>query len=718
MRTINNDFSYYSSQGDVLKFLQLSFILLLFAFTYAALPGFSTVPLTDLTVTPSQNTTDNLDVNNFQLNPINPIVSDLILQSGPYVYVAATPALVIDSSTRKVVSKIKSEEKDSYIDAIAVSPDGQFVYVSISWAVYESDSYGGHYNKFTRIVRLNATTQDPIDYFSFDGIYSEHLDVSPDGKVYLGFEDYYYPHDAGVKIMDFSQGKSWYLDAGQNLFFQSFEFSPDGSKVYYGAWWQTSRVYELDWTENKVHVYWLPGNQSDYHQYTRSLALGIDGKMLYAVVNTNSGIFAMNTQDKGKHVISTTYIPVTLAISPDEQTLYTIGYFLDSGNKPIYVIHKYGGLKVIGPYDGAIEDYSLSEGSTFYTTDAMNYITKPNGAYPSKMTISGDGKFGFISTAKNDGVSDPHGSDVLVYDLEYLNQLPNIPAINSGPDISAASEKIVYSPTPDYSWLDQFAINLPKFDSTVIFVKKFYPENGTFADQYKEEFFEPYAIFTEALDNKTVNSTTLWLSEKSGTLVSGHTTAASNIAIFVPDEQLKTDTDYVVHLSKNIKSKTGKPLYADIEWSFNTKNVSFYSPLSNTSINFSLVKQISPISVGKFVTPSINDSQPTNQSGPEITPPQINVSIPSIIDIPGSVVPTLPNDTLVPDSNTSKPDEANTSQEQSNDLGSPGSEITINPQPEPPGDDTSNQLNPQPEPPAPKGIVDIIIDFFKGIFGW
>jgi hypothetical protein len=51
----------------------------------------------------------------------------------------------------------------------------------------------------------------------------------------------------------------------------------------------------------------------------------------------------------------------------------------------------------------------------------------------------------------------------------------------------------------------------------------------------------------------------------------------------------------------------------------------------------------------------------------------------------------------------------------------PGGEIGINPQPEPPGSEAGgNQpLQPAQAPPAPqKGLLDGIVDFFRGIFGW
>ena len=63
------------------------------------------------------------------------------------------------------------------------------------------------------------------------------MKVSPDGRVYLSFQEYEYPEHAGIKIMDFSQGKSWYLDYDKAMMINSFDFSPDGNHVYYGAWW-------------------------------------------------------------------------------------------------------------------------------------------------------------------------------------------------------------------------------------------------------------------------------------------------------------------------------------------------------------------------------------------------------------------------------------------------------------------------------------------------
>jgi DNA-binding beta-propeller fold protein YncE len=105
---------------------------------------------------------------------INPAAIDAMmeaLKSGPMVYVAAHPALVIDSSTRKAVSTIKPDAKEKNIEAIAVSPDGQYVYVAVSWSNYQDDPYGGYSKYHSTVMRLNASTQKPIDYYSFDDIY-------------------------------------------------------------------------------------------------------------------------------------------------------------------------------------------------------------------------------------------------------------------------------------------------------------------------------------------------------------------------------------------------------------------------------------------------------------------------------------------------------------------------------------------------------------------
>ena len=74
-----------------------------------------------------------------------------------------------------------------------------------------------------------------------------------------------------------------------------------------------------------------------------------NGKTLYAAINGGKGIIAMNTADNNMKYIMADYVPLSLTVSKDGNTLYAIGYILDNNNKPVYFIHKYGGLMVVGP---------------------------------------------------------------------------------------------------------------------------------------------------------------------------------------------------------------------------------------------------------------------------------------------------------------------------------------------------------------------------------
>ena len=548
------------------------------------------------------------------------------LKQGPMVYAATSSSvLVIDSSTRNVVSTIKPGETNSYVNGVAVSPDGQFVYMAYSWSKYHDDPYGGYTDTFGRVLRLNASTQQPIDYYEVDGKYLEHLVVSPDGRVYLGVQQAGYPDHASIEIMDFQQQKTWHIDESFTAIANDITFSPDGNKVYYSYWYTEPSLYELDWNANKIHYVQLPGDYTSDNYYARSIAVCKGGGMVYAAMKDNTGIFAMNTQDRGKQLIPTSYYPLALACSPDGETLYSIGYFLNSNNDRVYLIHKYGGLKTVGPFNTELLDYALTSKDYFYTTDGLSYINTPSNAVPSNIAITPEGKYAYVSTIGGDSVSSMYGKGIVIYDLEYMNQVKTIDEKNSLHDIAASSSKIIFSPPADYSWLKSVAGSSfhGTFTSTLLVPTSFHPENGTFAKTYKDELFVVYATFSDYLDNKTVNSSTVWLTEKSGTSVSGKVTAASKLAIFMPDSQLKANTDYVMHLSKAIKSKDGKQLYSDAEWGFTTRNTSNATivPIS-TLLNITGVKKLT-LTIASNLTIPIESSNNSQSNNSNITlPPQ------------------------------------------------------------------------------------------------
>ena len=544
------------------------------------------------------------------------------LKSGPMVYEAGEPARVIDSSMQKVVATIKSSEPDSSVAAVGVSPDGAYVYAAIEWTT-KTDPYGGEETAHCLVVRLNASTDEPIDQFSIDNIYPTHMAVAPDGKVYLGYQDASEEGYGGVQIFDFSQGKGWYLHYDMTMMMNAFAFSPDGGQIYFAGWWNEPSVYDLDWAANTVHYIQLPGDTSQETVYTRSIAVGDGGKMLYAVVNRDKGIFAMNTEDQGKQIIPTDYFPVTLATSPDGSTLYVIGYFYDQNNKPVYLMYKYVGLKTVGPFHSNLLDFTVTDPGQFYMSDATGFVTVSSG-YPSNMVVTGDGAYAYITTATGDGVSNAHGDSVVVFDLSQMTQLPSIAAPGGGFDVAASSAKILFAPPLQ---VGQFAQHSGMPGLEFLFVKKVSPLNGSFASQYQQDYFTVNAIFTEQLDNTTVNSSTFTVTMKDGTPVPGKVTCAQNIAIFLPDNQLPGDTDYVATLSSVIKSRDGYSLVAPVQWSFTTK-LEFmggaFANLSVVNVSFSTtnVTLIRPPLLGHFTLelPS-NQSNASNHTVPQQSGP-------------------------------------------------------------------------------------------------
>ena len=135
---------------------KLFFVLAaLCAISFSALPGVTTIntPIVPLVNNSNSSNSTNgsfLDITliQSQLLTITPAITEM-LKEGPMVYAATgSSVLVIDSSTRNVVSTIKPDVDKATVNGVGVSPDGQYVYIVYSWSTYESDPYGGHYNNF------------------------------------------------------------------------------------------------------------------------------------------------------------------------------------------------------------------------------------------------------------------------------------------------------------------------------------------------------------------------------------------------------------------------------------------------------------------------------------------------------------------------------------------------------------------------------------------
>ena len=708
------------------------------------------------------------------ISPTGDILSPALqyaLMSGPYAYAISNGnIIVIDTSKRETVSTIKPTEKDSRIEAVAVSPDGKFIYAAVAWTVYTNDNLGGYTSYYSRLVRLNASNQQPIDYFKVDKVRPEHLAVSPDGRVYLGFQEGGYPDHAGMGVYDFSAGKSWYQGYNSDYMLMNFEFAGNGNKVYYAGWWDYPAVYELDWAANSVHYNKMPGNESNSYEYVRSIATAKGGGILYTAVNRNKGISVMNTADRLMKIIYTDYVPVALASSKDGEKLFVIGYFYDSGNKPVYIIHKYEGLNMVGPPFGGLTDFLLSTKDAFQY-DSLSFVAPPANTYPSRMAVSADGKYGYIMTSSGDGTSASGGDGIIVYDLEYMNQVKTISGKNMASDIAISSEKIVYSPPVDLSFAQQFALSMPQLSAMddYAYVKQFYPEKGSFAKDYAQDFFVVYAAFTEKLDNSTVNSSTFWLTEKSGANVAGKARSATAIAIFSPEAQLKPGTDYVAHLSKSIKSKDGKPLYADVAWNFTTKNTSAQGGAQspNSTISFARIREMGAFSGGlSLPLAAQNNSSKQNRSRNWLSDdgPALAGRMPGSLSDWANKSGQTDNNTGSQAGNDSgsqnggtqgrtggnagiegddNPLETVSDGNNGNGIRGDGNGSSVNgskantpalPEPKASGNDENGRIddanttapqNPQPgplaigpQPPAPqKGFFDGIIDFFRSLFG-
>jgi len=652
--------------------------------------------------------------------------AELALESGPMAYVASGSALVIDSSTLKIVSKIDPNIQNAFINGVAVSPDSQFVYLAVTW---ENSTPGcSAYDECpktstTRVVRLNASTQQPIDQYELDGIDPDHLAVAPDGKLYLAYQDN--ASNGGLFIMDFSKGISWILPSKTQTMYNSIAFSSDGLDVYFAPWFESPRVYELDWPSNTVSEIDLLG-AGGADVYTRNIAIGADDTMLYAVNAQDTGIVVMNTLTRGMQFIITAYNPIALSTSEDGNTLYVIGYTMDSDYNKAYVVHKYSGLKLASPFFNSMTDFNIVPNDELYSSDTAGYLTVPNYEHPSTIATTSDGKLAFVTTDSSDTPGQTYGDTVLVYDLDGMEQLQSIGTNRSGIDVAVAGDKIAFQPGSDNQLVQGLSPNAQIGLTDIMFVKKVFPQNGTFASHYSQDYFSIYPIFTQPLDNTTVNSTTFRVTDASGNPVSGQITVAQNMAIFIPDRQLAPNTDYDVYLSKGIKSVNGTPLYSDFQWVFTTKNMDFAAPLA---VNISSARIIASNAIG-FAPPNETNSSKYarfNWSRLNITTDTGNANIPPVNGAPNTGAQQNNNPENASGAEQNPGPEAQQNASNSGAQQSPSVQQNISnaaAQQNASGQTTGtqsgsqeNQTSPPGETGKPAGFFDGIIDFIKSIFG-
>ena len=702
------------------------------------------------------NSTNNAPFTLTQINEVNitqSLASKVVLKTGPYAYLLINGSVeVFDTSKMKTVARIKPTHDNGEIQAVAVSPDGSLIYVAEGW--HESMGYqdvNGHGHEgtisYVDVVQINATTLQPIAYFKFEHAIPLHLAVSRDGKVYFGYIQPGWSSDTGIfAVLDFLQGKSWVKKYGDWSRIYDFEFSKDNKHVYYFHSSYFPSLYDYVVPDNYIHYEWI---YNDTTIKSIALAENAETKTLYALINSYNGryqtnkIIAINLETDGIKYIPVNYIPLVVATNKEGDTLYVIGYTLypTSNNKTVhlYSLYKYTGLQPINPpYSNISENLlvTMPEKSAFGKVYSSYIGTKEEFNVPDNMEISSDGKLGFITTYR-EGESNfadyEHYNNidnaVIIYDLEYMNEIKTIKAHSLYRDVAVGSQKIIFEPPIDLSWaknLTKETINV-SFRSDKLYVKDVYPEPNEFAKDYNETLFSIYAIFTEPLDKNSINNSTFWLTTANGSKVSGYTFVSYPIAGFAPYQPLSANTDYVVHISKSVKSKDGKPLYADVSWNFTTKN--------GTKTNgFILTRALNLTSI-KVFTVSNTTQIPENSSEQ-----QDNITLPDAQIIPhpsATENATSPTNTVsaqpqnYPEEQNRTQSSANVSQDNhtqtqhNTEVQTPSPEI--NPQPEPPIGNSQNSqeqnqqkpaINPQPEPPAPApSIVDAILNFFKGLFG-
>jgi len=657
-----------------------------------------------------QNSPELIDVNAPILGTLPSVDKNLILKTGPMVYVSGDSIAVINSDKRELAGTIKTSDMvtNGSVAGSAVSVDGKYVYVAINYQVYVD--YGGYYDNYSKIVRVDASTQTIIDWFdTAGGTALRYIKTAPDGRVYVSYTTTGGESYAGLYILNFNTKEKWTLDLKpRSLLINDIAFSDDGKQVYMNAWGNYPYVIKLDWTTNSTYWYQPDSDNANYDGYVRTLAMG-DAE-LYLNLHHNQSLTVMNLAYGTFQKLDLTYTPYLFKTSPDKKVLYVLGYITNSNNDEVYFIHKYSGLKYLN-----WPSYTTTDQESFFAYDAMNYVTPPAGVYPSNMEISPDGRWAYITTAKGGPYGESGGADVIVYDLQYMNQVKTIPVKNCGWSISMAKDPILYSPALLTDFKKIFPVGtfdlITKFD-----VKKLYPDKNSYAPFFTDDMFVIDAIFTKPLDKTSFSASTFTVKEVGGAAVPGKITIANNIAIFSPDTKLSAGKDYVVFISKSAKSTTNDQLDKDVNWTFNTK----VPVLSKNTLNLTLQKSsFLKINTWGQIGDTNSGDNNSNDQNSGVDNSQGNGPTPGTPGIGNNSLPSLDNNAGVQNGGT--PSDTNTNQNggnngsQDNNLLKNG--LNINSEIKGNGLDTNTDTNSNGTGSAQGfNIFQAIIDWFFSLF--
>jgi len=348
----------------------------------------------------------------------------------------------------------------------------------------------------------------------------------------------------------------------------------------------------------------------------------------------------------------------------------------------------------------------------------------------------------YITTLHLDNYGmESNGEIVIVCDAQTLQKVATINSggINRFSEIAMSKQKIIWNPTPEFEIIDGIMIN-NQIDMASLIATPYVMSRNPASDKNEVPINSQISItFSKEIDPTTVDDSTFIILNSHYYPINGTRHVLGNTVYFIPSENYTKNSKVFVTVTNNIKGTNNANALRD-DFNFTTGNStrSFVSTLDNFEIG-TTKKGISIMNVTYIQDTSIHEitihqigyamvnGEQIQQQEPLIEVQQLNVE-----DLNISIYDTR---------------QTGISQQTTVDNQEPGSEIMINPQPEPPGtspnaplnDDlkivseeeqmgndqmapgSAVTINPQPEPPKPaeeKGIVEMIIDFFTGIFGW
>ncbi|MFH1471251.1 MAG: Ig-like domain-containing protein [Candidatus Micrarchaeota archaeon] len=625
-------------------------------------------------------------------------IADFVLHKGPLAYVANGGVLIIDTTTHKEVVQLSLKYG---AEQVAISPNDDILYAVAGGKQYLE---GVGYVDQSFLTLVNTTTNEEIGYVDMGyNIFTKQVAVGPDGKVYVIWQrkGNQLP---GYTVFDFKNNLKWVKQFGEyNEYLPfSFAFNDDGSRAFMGMYGPRASIYDLHWNENMAYITTI------YPKMTalRAITATKNAQTIYYIAWEAYKIGYMRTSDNNLQIWKEDYVPTDIVYSTENSALYVVGS--KNGVPKLSKITGLLGISTVGP--GGTENFITDDPTQFYYSSQDITLSLPANTIPGHMELTPGGKYAYITNIKVGQYSESNGDTVVVYDAQTLQKVATINTgnVNRFSDIAIAKNPIIWDPAPDFELFGNILVNNQIDVHSLIltpYVMERVPAAGSESPLLNAKISVTYS---KEINPETVNESTFIVLNSHYYPISGEREALGKTIYFVPSENYTANSRVFVALTDRITDTEGNPAAWDY-YNFSTGNgsFSFSGGLEKIDLGarsaFRLTKETPELQLKtkKFTAvpriPLEIIKSITNVTGNKSLGDQLAAI--SSTETTGSQEGTSwPDDTVSQQQNQGKEEQSGGAPVQQ-----PGSDVSINPQPEPPG--------------AQKGIIDSIVDFFRGLFG-